>query len=266
MRTWTFTKTMTIGLTVALLGATSVVTADETDTTDENRKHPAITVPAEIDFGAYREAEAAPGRVWLINRSDEPLHLKKVTGDCGCIKLLDFEPGELAPHAALPVNFTYAAPKKDGVNKIKTLTFMFADHDALNVKMTIAADAHAEGGKHLVVSPTSIEGVITAPERIGFGEVPPESVVDAEAWLINTGSAPMEIVSAKGDCGCITMRDFSPMTLQPNEARRVSFAVKTPEKVGKKKNTKITFQVAGGHPLSLPIEMRSAEARVASSK
>lgn len=251
-------------LVAALMLATTAL-ADSPVADDLKARHPAVVVPATIDFGAHDVETAVPGRVWIINRDDEPLQLVKVKGSCGCIKLADNQNVEIAPHSALPFEFTYKAPAKDGTSKIKKLQFIFDDHETLSVALDIAADGRVED-KQTELASLEDAGVISAPGVVAFGEVETDALVKGSAWLINAGDTPRRIEGAKGDCGCITLRDFTPLTLAAHEARLVQFSVKTPAKHGKTKDTKITFRMSEGEPLTLPISMHTAEERVARSE
>ena len=250
-------------LAVALMLATTTL-AGIGAADDQKVKHPAVVIPATIDFGAHDVEIAVTGRVWLINRADETLKLVKVKGNCGCIKLAVNQTVEIAPHSALPIEFTYKAPAKDGTSKTKKLEFIFEGQETLSVALDITADQSVVTEQTELAS-LEYAGVIAAPGVVAFGEVETGTLVKGSAWLINTSDSPRRVKGAKGDCGCITLKKFTPLTLAAREARLVQFTVKTPAKHGKEKSTKITFHMSDGELLALPIRMHTPEERVARS-
>ncbi|MCZ6837130.1 MAG: hypothetical protein O7G85_15250 [Planctomycetota bacterium] len=251
-------KTTTMALLAACLLGSSAALANENEA-----KHAALAIPAQINLGNHLASADTPGKVWLINRSDEMIHLVKIKGNCGCITLPNFEPISIDPHHAIPIEFSIKAPKVIGKEKTKTLKMIFRDHEALEVSVTIAA-VESPGEVVIEDEPKDAhKGLIAVPGILAYGEVEANSVHDGEAWLINTASQAIKVTGAKGGCGCSTMPAFETMTLASREARLVKFTIEAPKKDGKEKATAITFTIAGADPLKLPITMNTPDARVA---
>ena len=104
---------------------------------------------------------------------------------------------------------------------------------------------------------TSAPAAILAPDDLHFGSLQPGEVVEATVWLINTEDEPLEVMRAKGSCGCTTILGFEPQTLAPRSAVEVGLRVTAPKKAGQSKTVSVTFTLQDRPPMRLPIRVET---------
>jgi hypothetical protein len=98
---------------------------------------------------------------------------------------------------------------------------------------------------------------ILAPDDLHFGSLKPGEVVEATVWLINTEDEPLEVLRAKGSCGCTTIPRFEPQTLAPRSAVEVGLRITAPKKAGQRKTVSVTFTLQDRPPMRLPIRVET---------
>lgn len=79
-------------------------------------------VPASLDLGLAAPEGERRGSVWLINATEEPVHVSEARRSCGCFTLT-FAPTTLGAHQALEVPVVMKAPKVAGRHVEKSLRF-----------------------------------------------------------------------------------------------------------------------------------------------
>ena len=96
--------------------------------------------------------------------------------------------------------------------------------------------------------------VIVVPAELDLETVEPTTVVMRSVWLINTGDDPVQLLSAKGSCGC-TVLEFEPQTLASQAALQVPVRVTAPRTTGKAKSVTVTFTARDQEPIKLPVRL-----------
>ncbi|TDJ58565.1 MAG: DUF1573 domain-containing protein [Planctomycetota bacterium] len=96
--------------------------------------------------------------------------------------------------------------------------------------------------------------VIVVPAELDLETVEPTTVVMRSVWLINTGDDPVQLLSARGSCGC-TVLEFKPQTLASQAALQVPVRVTAPKTAGRRKTVTVTFTVRDQEPIKLPIRL-----------
>jgi hypothetical protein len=99
---------------------------------------------------------------------------------------------------------------------------------------------------------------IVAPDELHLGVRAPGEIVETSVWLINTDNAPLEVVEAKGSCGCTKLIGFAPRTLAPRTAVEVPIRVTAPKGPGRSKRISVTFTIRDGEPVRVPIRIETA--------
>jgi hypothetical protein len=100
---------------------------------------------------------------------------------------------------------------------------------------------------------TTTPAAILAPDDLHFGSLAPGEVVEATVWLINPEDEPLEVMRAKGSCGCTSILGFEPQTLAPRSAVGVELRITAPKKAGQSKTVFVTFMLQDRPPMRLPI-------------
>ena len=90
---------------------------------------------------------------------------------------------------------------------------------------------------------------------LGIGEAGKPKA--GKLWLINTGSAPMLIESAKVACGCTTITRFDTGPLAPGASMLVELTMTAPNNPGERKTKSVTFFIQGQPPLKVPIHLEA---------
>ena len=96
--------------------------------------------------------------------------------------------------------------------------------------------------------------VIVVPEELDLKTVEPTTVVVSSVWLVNTGDLPVDLLSAKGSCGC-TVLEFASQTLASQAALQVPVRVTAPRIDGRSKNVTVTFTVRDQEPIKLRVRL-----------
>ncbi len=96
--------------------------------------------------------------------------------------------------------------------------------------------------------------VIVVPAELDLETVEPTTVVMRSVWLINTGDDPVQLLSARGSCGC-TVLEFEPQTLASQAALQVPVRVTAPKTAGRRKTVTVTFTMGDQEPIKLPIRL-----------
>jgi len=96
--------------------------------------------------------------------------------------------------------------------------------------------------------------VIVVPQELDLETVEPTTVIVSSVWLVNTGDLPVNLLSAKGSCGC-TVLEFESQTLASQAALQVPVRVTAPRTDGRTKNVTVTFTVRDQEPIRLPIRL-----------
>lgn len=99
--------------------------------------------------------------------------------------------------------------------------------------------------------------VVVVPSELELGTLEPATVVRSSVWIINTGDDPVELLSARGSCGC-TVLDFTTQVLASQAALQVPVRVTAPKAAGRSKSVTVTFMVAGEDPIKLPVRLATA--------
>lgn len=223
----------------------------------QNAAAPVVAVPAAFDMGLCAVDQQTENRVWLVNRSNETMFIEELKGSCGCIATPGFRPTSIAPHGALPIDFSYTAPGTAGKSKTKQLRIVVRDHGTITVPLTIAAGVGADGPSQTTTEEEYASVVV--PGAQSLGAVAPGVTLDASFWLINSGDVARQVTGVKGDCGCITIQAFQSTRIAPMQAVQVHYRVKSPEAPGTKKSTSIRVALSGGTVLQIPVELHTLE-------
>jgi len=96
--------------------------------------------------------------------------------------------------------------------------------------------------------------VIVVPEELDLKRVEPTTVIVSSVWLVNVGDLPVDLLSAKGSCGC-TVLEFTSQTLASQAALQVPVRVTAPRTDGRTRNVTVTFTVRDQEPIKLPIRL-----------
>jgi len=99
--------------------------------------------------------------------------------------------------------------------------------------------------------------VIVVPAELDLKTVEPTTVVTSSVWLVNTGDLPVELLRAKGSCGC-TVLEFESQTLASQAALQVPVRVTAPRTAGRPKTVTVTFTVRDQEPIKLPVRLVTA--------
>ncbi|MHC4716438.1 MAG: DUF1573 domain-containing protein [Planctomycetota bacterium] len=102
-----------------------------------------------------------------------------------------------------------------------------------------------------------VHAAILAPDDLNLGLRGPGEVVETTVWLINTEDEPLEVLRAKGNCGCTTLVGFVPQTLPARSALEVTLRVTAAKKAGQDKAVAVTFTVKDRPPIRLPIRIET---------
>lgn len=102
-------------------------------------------------------------------------------------------------------------------------------------------------------------GVEMMPGELDLGQVAAGGSRMGSMWLVNNGDRPRRVESARTSCGCTTVHDFQPTTLQPGESMMVEITMSGPDKAGLSKTKYVTFLVHGQEPLRLPVHLAAVE-------
>lgn len=209
-----------------------------------------VVVPAELDLGRREPATVVPAAVWLVNTGDEPVELLSARGSCGCT-VLDFAPQVLAPQAALQVPVRVTAPKRAGVRKTITVTFTGRGQAPVRLPVRIATNGKLDRASVVRADPVEVD----------LGAVTAGSTVSSRARLVNTGDQPRRVTAARAGCSCITLPEFSPVTLAPGEALDIRLDIETPATVGSTAR-EVTFVIEGQQVVKVPVVMQTTHPRV----
>lgn len=120
-------------------------------------------------------------------------------------------------------------------------TLLVASHGGLPAA---ACDAVAPGTATAIV----------VPGELDLGTHTPRTTVRNAVWLINPGDEPLELLSARGSCGC-TVLDFTARVLPPKAGLEVPIRVTAPKNPGIHKTVTVTFTILDRAPLKLPIRI-----------
>jgi len=99
--------------------------------------------------------------------------------------------------------------------------------------------------------------VIVVPSELDLKTIEPATVVTASVWLVNTGDLPVDLLSAKGSCGC-TVLEFAPQALASQAALQVPVRVTAPRTTGRSKTVTVTFTARDQEPIKLPVRFVTA--------
>jgi len=204
----------------------------------------AIVAPAELDLGTHTPHTTVRDAVWLINPGDEPLELLSAKGTCGCT-VLEFTARVLPPKSGLEVPIRVTAPKDSGRNKTVTVTFTIRDRDPLKLPVRIA---------------TTGDQFVRA-EPVDLGPVTAGATISTSAQLVNTSDTPLGVMTAKPGCKCITLPDFTPVTIAPGESLDVHLEIEVSSKMGPT-SREVTFVFEDRQIVQVPVRMQVTDPRV----
>ncbi len=104
------------------------------------------------------------------------------------------------------------------------------------------------------VPQSTVQIVKAEPAEIDLGDIPTNDTKSGKVRLINTGDAPMTVVSARPSCGCTAMK-FTPNTIIPaKEAIEVELQMNGGPKEGPVHGKTVTFIVEGQPEVIVPIK------------
>lgn len=125
-------------------------------------------VSTTYDFGSFRE-EAGPqsGRVWLINRGQEPTVINRVKSTCGCT-VAGFTEGLIEPGDSASVWFTYNPAGRPGrfEKHIKVYTGVDNDLSTITIKGTVIGANSTLAAKY----PVEQGGLRLSTDHLAFGK------------------------------------------------------------------------------------------------
>lgn len=128
------------------------------------------------------------------------------------------------------------------------------------VASNIGAPAGENMASHDQVASTNGDSVFivrVTPSELDLGIGEPGKPKPGKLWLINTGTAPMQIERAKVACGCTTITRFETGPLAPGASMLVELTMTAPEKPGERKTKSVTFFIQGQPPLKVPIHLEA---------
>ncbi len=96
--------------------------------------------PEEIDLGTVAPGGTAEGVIHLVNVGARPERVTEHKPSCGCTTL-EFTPTTLAPGDVLKLDVRIAAPKEAGVERLRTVKFMFENQEAFEVRVRMRTSA-----------------------------------------------------------------------------------------------------------------------------
>ncbi len=102
-------------------------------------------------------------------------------------------------------------------------------------------------------------GVEMMPGELDLGHVAIGGSRMGSMWLVNNGERPRRVESARTSCGCATVHNFQPTTLQPGESMMIEITMTGPDKAGLTKTKYVTFHVEGQVPLRLPVHLTATD-------
>ena len=105
-------------------------------------------------------------------------------------------------------------------------------------------------------TPDTPKGLQCVPAELDLAGCEPGKTLTRDVWLINHGDTAIEILKAKGSCGCTTL-DFQPQTLLPCSSLKVPVRIAAPKGEGATKKVRLTFTFGDGKPLTMPIRIET---------
>ena len=102
---------------------------------------------------------------------------------------------------------------------------------------------------------------IVVPGELDLGTHTPHTTVRDAVWLINPGDEPLEMLAARGSCGC-TVLDFTARVLPPKAGLEVPIRVTAPKDPGRHKTVTVTFTIRDRDPLKLPVHIATTGDRL----
>ena len=100
--------------------------------------------------------------------------------------------------------------------------------------------------------------VITIPSTLDLGVAEPGQPASRYVLLCNRSPEPHAVFDAVASCGCTTVSEIEPRTLNPGECMKVEITMTAPESPGATKTKFVTFDVEGQPPLELPVHLQAA--------
>ena len=209
---------------------------------------PPMAAPKAVDLGKVVASSAGEGSFWLVNTSDQPLHVDELKGTCGCIRFKEPKPSVIDPQRGVAVHFTMDAPPEIG-KKEKVVRVMLKNHDPVEIKVKLDSVASESSRRPR----RSGSPLVAVPTRVDFGLVDADTMNDNTVWIVNGSDQPVDVASVRGSCSCMYLPPIEPRTLAPGGAMPIAFSMEAPKEAGKPKYKTLTVIAADGRPLGIPV-------------
>ncbi len=98
--------------------------------------------------------------------------------------------------------------------------------------------------------------LLLVPAELELAAPTPGAELRRSVWIVNTSSTPVELLAARGTCGCTTVA-FKPQALPPRASLEVPLRIRAPKTPGVAKSVQVTFAAEGLPPLKLPVRIQS---------
>ena len=127
--------------------------------------------------------------------------------------------------------------------------------------LAAAASALAVTFGDTAAAPEDRQNVVIPIHPIGidFGVVEVGETVNGSVTLLNNGDKPLHVLAAKASCGCTTLPEFKPLTLEPGEKSRIELSLKAPARPGLRRIKHITFRMKEREALKVPLIIETLE-------
>ena len=101
--------------------------------------------------------------------------------------------------------------------------------------------------------------VIAIPGELDLGIAGPGESRTHEIVLCNRSTTPRAVFGASASCGCTTVSEFVPQTLDPGECLKLDITMTAPAEPGTRKTKHVTFDIEGQPPLELAVHLLAAD-------
>lgn len=209
-------------------------------------------IPDRIAVAQWPAGRTVEVTTWAINTGDDTAQLARLdVGDDAALAGIDFTPRRLEPGAAEPITLRFVAPGENEM-RVSEVRLIESDQTAHDLSVSVGGvhpDVFFErpdrqAGRRLRATPPVVILDASAPGETATGEI----------WLINTTDEPLQIVRAKGNCGCLKFPGFEPSAIAPHHTLRVSVSMMALGEPGKDAIKYATFlQESDEMPLTIEI-------------
>ncbi|NNF42641.1 MAG: hypothetical protein HKO59_12220 [Phycisphaerales bacterium] len=211
-------------------------------------------VPSGLDLGEWPAGRVTEAAAWIVNATDTTARVTGIEAT-PAVKLATAVPLSIPPHAARPLKLTVRADPRAGDRLRASVRFTGTGVESLRLTITLAS-AHPD----LRLAPATAGDDAWAPVRVAphWLDLPaaaPGERRQATVWLINTGRRDLDVIAARGTCGCVELPDFSPRRLERDRVMPVTIAMLGKGAIGQLQVKHVTFVIDGEDPLTVELRM-----------